>query len=183
MIAEGYPSNFKKALARAIYARNEVLLLDDIFSGLDSHNEDRIFSRLFAKAGLCRQRGTTVLLVTHRVQHLASADCVIALDGKGRLIEEGRFENLIENSGYVAKLAAQPFPNKDEPEVLKPVKAVSDNAELENAEADIDRATGDWSVYKHYFRAVGYRYVYASFSVVTCYAALVRFPGEFETRF
>lgn len=135
---------------------------------------------MFGKTGLCRQRGTTVLLVTHRVQHLKSADCVIALNDKGRLIEEDKFENLVKNNGYVAKLVTQPFSHEDEPEKTNPAKIDSDNVALENAEADVNRAAGDWAVYKHYFRAVGYRYVYSSLGIVIGYAALVRFPGRFK---
>ena len=53
------------ALARAVYADASLLILDDIFSGLDADTEEHIFSCLFSKQGLFRRRETTVILVTH----------------------------------------------------------------------------------------------------------------------
>lgn len=48
------------ALARAVYARKSVILLDDILSGLDAETEEHIFKSLFARKGLFRRMGTTV---------------------------------------------------------------------------------------------------------------------------
>ncbi len=52
-------------MARALYAREEVLILDDIFSGLDSATEDRVFEQVFGSNGLLRQQGATVIVATH----------------------------------------------------------------------------------------------------------------------
>lgn len=54
-----------QALARAVYARQELLLLDDIFSGLDNTTSNVVFNRLLGPTGLLRQDGTTVVLATH----------------------------------------------------------------------------------------------------------------------
>lgn len=54
-----------QALARAVYARQDVILLDDVISALDSKTEDLVVKRLFGKEGLLRSLGTTILLVTH----------------------------------------------------------------------------------------------------------------------
>ena len=53
------------ALARAVYADASLLILDDIFSGLDADTEEHIFTCLFSRQGLLRRRETTVILVTH----------------------------------------------------------------------------------------------------------------------
>lgn len=53
------------ALARAIYARADILLLDDVLSGLDGNTKGLVVERLFGKEGLCRKLGMTVVLVTH----------------------------------------------------------------------------------------------------------------------
>ena len=53
------------ALARAIYARQPIVLLDDVLSVLDARTERRIVDRLLGKSGLLRQLRTTVILVTH----------------------------------------------------------------------------------------------------------------------
>jgi len=53
------------ALARAIYSKADILVLDDIFSGLDAVTEKLLFKRLFSEHGLLRESRTTVILVTH----------------------------------------------------------------------------------------------------------------------
>lgn len=52
------------ALARALYARAERIILDDVFAALDATTSDHIHSALFDKPDglLC---GRTVLLSTH----------------------------------------------------------------------------------------------------------------------
>jgi ATP-binding cassette subfamily C (CFTR/MRP) protein 1 len=53
------------ALARAVYARADVLLLDDVLSCLDERTKGFVVERLFGTEGLCRKLGITVVLVTH----------------------------------------------------------------------------------------------------------------------
>ena len=48
-----------------MYARQELLLLDDIFSGLDNTTSNFVFNRLLGLYGLLRQDGITVVLATH----------------------------------------------------------------------------------------------------------------------
>ncbi|KAI8175262.1 ABC transporter atnG [Colletotrichum sp. SAR 10_66] len=52
------------AIARALYARQELLLLDDVFSGLDSGTEEIVFGNLLGNNGLLRNNDTTVVLVS-----------------------------------------------------------------------------------------------------------------------
>lgn len=53
------------ALARAIYARRKIVLLDDVLSALDRKTKITIMKRLFGNKGLLRRTVSTVLLVTH----------------------------------------------------------------------------------------------------------------------
>ncbi len=52
-----------QALARAVFAKPEFLLLDDILSALDTVTGSRIFQRLFGSAGIIRQLGSGVIIV------------------------------------------------------------------------------------------------------------------------
>lgn len=54
-----------QALARALYARCEIVVLDDSFSALDGKTEIRIVENLLGPGGLLRQSGTTVFLITN----------------------------------------------------------------------------------------------------------------------
>jgi len=54
-----------KALARAVYSHNDIVILDDVFSGMDAHTVDLVSRLLLGNDGLFRKRGTTVVLATH----------------------------------------------------------------------------------------------------------------------
>ncbi|KAJ5716095.1 hypothetical protein N7493_008006 [Penicillium malachiteum] len=53
------------ALARAVYSRLPVIILDDIFNGLDSKRTSDISSKLFAENGYFRTANKNVIMVTH----------------------------------------------------------------------------------------------------------------------
>lgn len=54
-----------QALARAIYARCDVLVLDDPFSALDEKTESNVVQRLLGPQGILKKMGTTVFMITH----------------------------------------------------------------------------------------------------------------------
>jgi len=53
------------ALARALYSRSEIFVLDDVLSALDKRTEKIIVEKLFGSTGLFKKLGITVILVTH----------------------------------------------------------------------------------------------------------------------
>lgn len=53
-----------QALARAVYARRDVVILDDVLSGIDASTEDHIFHNLIGPGGLLRQIGSTIVLAS-----------------------------------------------------------------------------------------------------------------------
>lgn len=89
------------ALARAIAAEPDFLLLDDATSALDAATEQRFWSglrRILPRAG--------VLVATHREATARVADRVLWLEG-GRFIHEGRHEELLEKEAGYRELFAR----------------------------------------------------------------------------
>lgn len=157
------------------------MILDDVFSGLDATSEDRIFSRLLGRNGLLRQLGITVILVTHAAHRLSYADHIISLDAQGSVSEQGKFEQLVMENGYVAGLDARHTREADNSpkEDAAPMKAAAgDDTARQNAVADINRPVGDWKVYKFYFASAGWHNVLLLAGLVVIYAMLERFPGK-----
>lgn len=92
------------SLARALYVQSDLLVLDDIFSGLDANTEEQVFWDVFGPGGLLRRRRSTVVLCTHSIRHLAAMDHIIALED-GTIVEQGSFSQLMaKDQGYIQRL-------------------------------------------------------------------------------
>lgn len=150
------------ALARAVYSKKELVILDDVFSGLDAGTEEQVFNRLLGASGLFRQMGTAVLLVTHAVHRLPYSNHIICLDGTGHISEQGTFEQLKTSGGYVQSLATKHKTEEDSsiessdnsPPSAKVTLAVED--EDIQVELEANRQTGDFAVYRYYFASIGW---------------------------
>ncbi|KAH7410668.1 putative ATP-binding cassette transporter [Cadophora sp. MPI-SDFR-AT-0126] len=152
------------ALARALYSKTELLVIDDGFSGLDAETEEKVFSKLFGHSGLLRRIGTAVILVTHAVHRLSFADQILALDASGRMVEQGTFSELKAAGGYVDSLlrhigersrGEEKVDGPDEIEIVK--KLASKVIDLEAADDETAMLNTEFSTYKYYFESIGWQ--------------------------
>src|SRR5207248_70984 len=88
----------RTALARAVMADPEILILDDALSAVDTYTEEEILARL---RGVMRQR--TSIIVSHRISTVRGADVIFVLD-RGRIVERGTHDELIDRGGLYAEL-------------------------------------------------------------------------------
>ncbi|PQE11587.1 ABC multidrug transporter protein [Rutstroemia sp. NJR-2017a WRK4] len=152
------------AIARAVYARKRIAIFDDVLSGLDNGTEDQVFENIFGSMGLLRRENTTVVLATHaEVHRAAAADYVVVLE-KGRVIQQGTYEQLNSVPGYVQSLniedrkkstmpAEADLPSKEPEEKDAAADPVAESSAPNN---DSDRKIGDLDVYKYYIRSIGW---------------------------
>jgi ATP-binding cassette subfamily B multidrug efflux pump len=89
------------AIARVMLKDAPILVLDEATSALDSEVEEAIQSNLH---GI--MEGKTVLAIAHRLSTIAALDRLIVVD-KGRIIEEGTHEALLQQGGLYAELWAR----------------------------------------------------------------------------
>ncbi|MCZ3375988.1 ABC transporter ATP-binding protein [Rhizobium sp. AG207R] len=86
------------AIARALLKDAPILVLDEATSALDSESEAAIQDRLNLV-----MEGKTVIAIAHRLSTIAKMDRIVVLD-HGRIVEEGRPEELAEQNGLFARL-------------------------------------------------------------------------------
>jgi len=86
------------AFARAIYRAAPLLVLDEATASVDSDTEARL-QRALEEA----IRGRTALVIAHRLSTIRAADRIVVFH-KGRVVETGSHDDLVEHGGVYAKL-------------------------------------------------------------------------------
>ncbi|KAJ2716007.1 hypothetical protein H4R19_000885 [Coemansia spiralis] len=86
------------SLARAVYARADVYLLDNPLAAVDAHVAKHIFSHVLGPHGLLNTRAR--ILVTTAVQYLSSTDHIVML-ADGQVVEEGPFADCMARRSSV----------------------------------------------------------------------------------
>ena len=115
------------AIARAMLKNAPILILDEATSALDNITEARIQRAL---ATLSRDR--TTFVIAHRLSTVRNADLILVLD-QGRLVEHGKFDELIAQNGVFAALAEQGRFSADaleSPDVVAPVENAVDEVAI-----------------------------------------------------
>lgn len=91
------------ALARVILKNPRILLLDEATSHLDSESE-----MLIQEALKRVMAGRTSIVIAHRLSTILAADQILVLD-RGRIVEQGRHEELLQQNGIYANLYRTQF--------------------------------------------------------------------------
>ncbi|EED13629.1 ATP-binding cassette transporter, putative [Talaromyces stipitatus ATCC 10500] len=140
------------ALARAIYSRSEMVLLDDILSALDPKTVRIITQRVFGKTGLFRKLGTTVVLVTRETALFSQADIVYTVSN-GSVRKKQSDEQALDTEQPSSGNDVNEGKAQDREAALKRDAA---QAAKDDRLHDLKRATGDWDIYKYYFQSIGW---------------------------
>ncbi len=95
------------ALARTLYNKRPVLLLDDPFSALDRKTEDIIFGNLRKNSASC-----ITILASHRLSHFSECDQVIFLED-GKAVVSTHAKLIKNNPAYKALYMKQEMPDEE----------------------------------------------------------------------
>ncbi|KAI4254372.1 MAG: hypothetical protein LQ352_003132 [Teloschistes flavicans] len=110
-------------LARAVYARADVYLLDDCLSAVDQHVGRHLINQVLGSNGLLASK--TRILATNSIPVLLEADFITLLRG-GKILEKGTYDQLIAMRGEVANLMKTA--NNEEAESSSPSEGSSSKA-------------------------------------------------------
>jgi ABC-type multidrug transport system fused ATPase/permease subunit len=86
-------------IARALAQKPKILIFDEATSALDNITQKQV------SEALDRMKCTRIV-VAHRLSTIRHADRILVLD-KGRIVEDGNYEQLIAKGGYFAELVAR----------------------------------------------------------------------------
>ncbi len=101
------------AIARALYRKPEILILDEATSSLDSKSEQFVQEAI----NYLKDMNKTVIVIAHRLSTVYHADKIIVLDN-GKVVEEGNHSDLILKQKHYYDLWKQAFPMQFDNQVL-----------------------------------------------------------------
>jgi len=91
------------AIARVVLKDPRILILDEATSSLDTRSE-----RLVQAALEPLMKGRTTIAIAHRLSTILSADVIFVVD-RGKIVERGTHDELLERGGLYARLYEQQF--------------------------------------------------------------------------
>ena len=87
-------------IARAICGERKILIFDEATSALDNLAQKHVAD------SLATLKGTTRIVVAHRLSTVQSCDRIFVMDG-GRIAESGTYDELMQKNGVFAELVAR----------------------------------------------------------------------------
>uniref|UniRef100_A0A671WNQ1 ABC-type glutathione-S-conjugate transporter n=1 Tax=Sparus aurata TaxID=8175 RepID=A0A671WNQ1_SPAAU len=143
------------SLARAVYRRSDVYLLDDPLSAVDAHVGQHIFDRVIGPRGLLKDK--TRVLVTHGLSFLSKADLILVME-EGHVSEMGSYMELMERRGAFAKLI-HTFSGNQRRGSSTPRDKSEKSVEVNINKKMFSSCQVKLQMYREYFRTVGLTFI------------------------
>ncbi|KAH7320765.1 putative ABC multidrug transporter [Stachybotrys elegans] len=161
------------SLARAVYSDAELLLLDDVLSGLDSATEERLLRDLLGPGGLLHRQHRTVILASSSRACITFADRVVWLDKTGRI---STHETVTEIQPSSDSSEAGGTLSKDAGARYGPDSLTNTPSPLAELEGTLKQRKGDWHVLQYYVHNMGPLGMLAFTLLMTVFVFLYCFP-------
>ncbi|KEI41088.1 uncharacterized protein L969DRAFT_86336 [Mixia osmundae IAM 14324] len=127
------------ALARAVYSRPDIILLDDPLSAVDAHVAAHLFERVLGPSGLLASKAR--LLATNAIFVLDKADEIIMLRG-GIVVERGSYGDVQKAKGEIYTLIQDHGKHKSTDDTDEAETTPAFEEEAISAEEDLEKPNG-----------------------------------------
>lgn len=123
------------AIARSVISEPKILLLDESTSALDPHAEGIVQRALDSIS-----ENRTTVVIAHKLATIRNADNIVVMD-RGRIVEQGRHEELVAADGsYAALVKSQDLAPADIEKSEGPRATSTSDEASEKEDGDVDRA-------------------------------------------
>ena len=86
------------ALARLFFDNSKIIILDEATSAMDNITEKEVMENVLTKL-----KYKTIIIIAHRLETIKDVDNIFVLND-GKIVEEGKYQELLEKDGYFKKL-------------------------------------------------------------------------------
>ncbi|TWU70754.1 hypothetical protein ED733_001354 [Metarhizium rileyi] len=152
------------SLARALYSRRSVVILDDVLTGLDPLTEQNVSAAVFGPSGLVKRYQPTVIMASSSTKHIGFADHVIVLEKDGKVAQAGpadeyhltSLSSTADFDGGKKQYSAPTMPKQETvPELTLSEMGIPE--EEQDAAAMGSRQKGDYHAYLYYSQVAGWK--------------------------
>lgn len=86
------------ALARLFFDNSKIIILDEATSAMDNITEKEVMENVLTKL-----KHKTIIIIAHRLETIKDVDNIFVLND-GKIVEEGKYQELLDKNGYFKKL-------------------------------------------------------------------------------
>ena len=119
------------SIARAILAKPKILILDEATSSLDYISEKEVQTAL----DNISLHNTTTIIIAHRLSTIKNADLIYVMQ-KGKIIEQGTHDQLLQSDGYYAGLIRTQLAEEEIQKLNEEEELISNNVELKRTKSE-----------------------------------------------
>lgn len=170
-------------LARALFTRCSIIILDEVLSSLDETTATRIIQHLLGPNGLLRSWNSTVIMTTKRLDILGAADMIFEVSPHGNIVQvplpranSNKAARPLHLRDQTPELTA-----KDEDESQADVEGppTADTSKPPDVGNDIKRKESDFRLYRYFFNSTSIFMLVLWFVGIAVASALERMPQIF----
>ncbi|KAM3452690.1 hypothetical protein NHJ6243_009310 [Beauveria neobassiana] len=170
-------------LARTLFARTPIILLDDVLSALDAKTASLVFLRVFGPGGLLRRWNCTAIMTTNYFEYLNEADIVLEISGQGHVRTTKNHHRADRIRSAMPSSSREPAqteaPTAETPREIVSFPFKRGKTESETNELDRKRSHGDLKLYGYFFNSTNVWLFVLWLSAASVAAVMERMPQIF----